>query len=268
VTAAYEPPPRDSRIPALAAAAALHAGLLALVILLPTRPPPLPPVGSSVPINIVSSAPFTDTRAMTAGPQTQLAQTPTPQPKAEPQPSAPVPAPPHFGQTSSTAKPTQKPPPPPSQHAQAPPVPAPIDFASMQRIIDRHRAAGGLASNAQPGPPRLQTGPQNAPSVGQGLSESDRLGLAQLLERLWRLNCDVPGIAGVNPQVKFTVGLDGRLVLGPTVLGGLDRSPDAVVSIGARQALDAVRAAAPFAEPYYGQTITVNFNAKEACSKR
>lgn len=259
---------RENRIPALVVAAALHAGLLALVILLPAKPPPLLPVGSSVPINIVSSAPVTDTRATVQAPQVQEAQTPEPQPKAEPQPPAPTVAPPQFSRTDAqSAKPKKPPPTQAAAHTTAPPAPS-VDFNRLQQIIDSHRASGPPASNAQRGPPKAQTGPHDAPAVGQGLSESDKLGLAQLLERLWKLNCDVPGIAGVNPQVKFTVGLDGHLVLGPTALGGLDHSPDPVVAIGTRQALDAVRAAAPFAEPYYGQTITVNFNAREACSKR
>ena len=53
-------PPRDGRVPALVAAVALHAALFLAVILSPSKAPP--PIGSSVPINIVSSAPFTDTR--------------------------------------------------------------------------------------------------------------------------------------------------------------------------------------------------------------
>ncbi len=269
MTLAYEPQPRQTRAPALIVAAALHVGLLALVILLPAKPPPLLPVGSSVPINIVSSAPVTDTRAMQQAPQTQEAQAPTPpQPKAEPQPPAPVPAPPHFSQTSqASAKPAQKPPPPVSQHSQAPPQPQ-VDFSQLQKIIDSHRSSGAQASAAPKGPPKPATGPHDAPQVGQGVSASDIAGLAQLLERLWKLNCDVPGIAAVNPKVKFSVGLDGGIVVGPTALGGLDHSPNNVVAIGTRQALDAVRAATPFPAPYYGQTITVNFNAKEACSKR
>jgi len=40
------------------------------------------------------------------------------------------------------------------------------------------------------------------------------------------------------------------------------------VAAAARRAIDAVREAEPYAQPFRGQTIVVNFNAKEACAKR
>jgi hypothetical protein len=93
------------------------------------------------------------------------------------------------------------------------------------------------------------------------------LGLQQLLERLWNPNCDVAGGAAVRLKVKFLVDLSGNL-LGQPNAGGLERSSDPVVSAAALRALDAVREAAPYSQPYYGQTILVNFDAKEACAKR
>jgi len=67
--------------------------------------------------------------------------------------------------------------------------------------------------------------------------------------------------------VKFIVGLSGHLVGAPNA-GGLDSSPNPVMAAAARRALDAIREAEPYGAPYYGQTITVNFDAKEACAKR
>jgi hypothetical protein len=36
----------------------------------------------------------------------------------------------------------------------------------------------------------------------------------------------------------------------------------------ARRALDAVREAEPFQQPYYGQSISPTFDAKKACAQR
>jgi protein TonB len=259
-------PPRDSRLPALVVAAALHAALFLAVVLTPTKAPP--PIGSSVPINIVSSAPFTDTREAVQAPQTQAAAAPTPVPAAKPQPPAPVEAPPAFTQTVPQPVKAQKPPTPqPAQHATSP-ASAAVDFNHMQQIIDNaRRNSGAKASGAQRGPAKAETAPQARPDAGQGVSQSDLLGLQQLLERLWNPNCDVAGGSAVKLRVKFVVSLSGN-VLGSPDAGGLEHSGDAVVAAAARRALDAVRQAAPYSQPYYGQSIVVNFDAKEACAKR
>jgi protein TonB len=259
-------PPRDSRLPALVVAAALHAALFLAVVLTPTKAPP--PIGSSVPINIVSSAPFTDTREAVQAPQTQAAAAPTPVPAAKPQPPAPVEAPPAFTQTAPQPVKAQKPPTPqPAQHASSP-ASAAVDFNRMQQIIDNaQRNAGAKASSAPRGPARAETAPQARPDAGQGVSQSDLLGLQQLLERLWNPNCDVAGGSAVKVKVKFIVSLSGNL-LGAPDAGGLEHSGDPVVAAAARRALDAVHQAAPYSQPYYGQSIVVNFDAKEACAKR
>ncbi|HXQ15274.1 MAG TPA: energy transducer TonB [Caulobacteraceae bacterium] len=259
-------PPRDSRLPALIAAVALHAALFLAVVLSPNKPPP--PIGSSVPINIVSSAPFTDTRQALQAPQTQAAAAPQPTPAAKPQPPAPVEAPPAFTQTVPQPVKAQKPlTPQPSQHATSP-ASAAVDFNRMQQIIDNaQRNAGAKASGSQRGPARAETAPQARPDAGQGVSQSDLLGLQQLLERLWNPNCDVAGGAAVKLRVKFIVSLSGNL-LGAPDDGGLEHSGDPVVAAAARRALDAVHEAAPYSQPYYGQSIVVNFDAKEACAKR
>jgi outer membrane biosynthesis protein TonB len=261
--------PRQTRLPALLVAIALHAGVLALVLLAPDHLPQ--PIGSSVPINIVSSAPFTDTRPAVQAPETQAAAAPAPTPQAPPQPPAPVVAPPAFTRaTPAPPKPQAKPTPTPqpSLHAAAQPAAQPYDFNHLQQIIDTaRRSSGQTASSAQRGPARAETAPQARPDAGQGLSQSDLLGLQQLLERLWNPNCDVAGGAAVKLQVKFTVDLSGGL-LGRPSAGGMERSSDPVVAAAARRALDAVRQAAPYSQPYYGQPIVVNFDAKEACAKR
>jgi hypothetical protein len=225
-----------------------------------------------VPINIVSRAPFTDTRQAVQAPQTVSAQAPepTPAPKAKPAPPAPTPAPiPAFTQlpTRAAPKPVKPQTQAPSLKAAAPQAPS-LDFNHLQQIIQNaQRSAGPPTSSAQRGPPRAETAPQARPDAGQGVSQSDMQGLEQLLERLWNPNCGVPGGAGVKLQVKFTIGLDGR-VLGRPNAGGLERSGDAVLAAAARRAIDAVQQAEPYSQPYYGQTIIVNFDAKEACAKQ
>jgi outer membrane biosynthesis protein TonB len=247
----------------------LHLAVLALVIFAPSHLPK--PIGSSVPINIVSSAPFTDTRPAVQAPQTQAAAAPAPVPQAPPQPPAPEVAPPAFTKTTPTPTKVQpKPVPTPQPSTKAAPQPAQkaFDFNHLQQIIDsaRHNT-GAAASRAPKGPARAETAPQARPDAGQGVSQSDMLGLEQVLERLWNPNCDVAGGAAVKLQVKFTIDLAGA-VLGHPTAGGLERSPDPVVAAAARRALDAVHEAAPYAAPFYGQQITVNFDAKEACAKR
>ena len=254
-------PPRDSRIPALVVAAALHLGLFLLIVFSPTKTPP--PIGSSVPINIVSSAPFTDAREAVQAPQTQAAATPKPTPEAKPQPIAPVEAPPAFTQTIPQPAKTQKPPTPqPAQHATTP-ASAAVDFNHMQQIIDKaQRNAGAKVSGAQRGAPKAETAPQARPDAGQGVSQSDLLGLQQLLGKLWILPCGRPEVGAVPTfKVTFTVTLSGRLLQAPNASGvGSGGVNDLVV----RGALDAVRAAEPLSQSYYGQTITVNFNPKQA----
>lgn len=269
MSAAYRE--HDSRLPALIAAAALHAGVLALAMMVPNRPATLP-IGSSVPINIVSSDTLTNTRPAVEAPQVQAAAAPAPTPEAPPQPPAAEPAPPAFSQEPRVATQRQKPvPPQPSLHAQAAPAQPSLDFNRLQQIIDSARRSGGAqASSAPRGPPRVETDTHARPNAGRGLAQSDMLGLEQLLERLWNPNCDVPGGSSVLLQVRFKVDSAGQVPRGgdpghPVVLGALD---NAVVAAAARRAIDAVHQAAPYAEPYYGQAITVNFDAKEACSKR
>lgn len=262
-------PQRQSRAPAFVAAALLHLGVLALVLFAPAHPPK--PIGSSVPINVVSSAPFTDTRPAVQAPQPQEAQAPQPVPAAKPQPPAPVPAPaPAFTETRPQpvkAQPKPTPTPQPSLKA-AQPAAKPFDFNRLQQIIDNAKHnAGAQASSAKRGAARPQTALQATPDAGKGVSQSDLAGLQQLLERLWNPNCDVAGGSAVKLKVRFLVSLDGHL-LGRPNDGGLESSSDPVVAAAARRALDAIREAAPYSAPYYGQAITVNFDAKEACAKR
>jgi hypothetical protein len=259
---------QENRLPALAVALAAHVGLLALLVMAPSQPPMLP-VGSSVPINIVSSAPATDSRPAIQAPETVAAAAPQPEPQAQQQPPAPEIAAPSF--SASPTAPPKPAKPTPAQPSLSPtrPTQSNVDWTRMQQIIDAaKRNAGAQSSSAARGPSRVETATQARPDAGQGVSESDILGLQQLLDRLWNLQCDAGGVGSVPPfKVRFIVGLSGRLVGSPNA-GGLEQSGNPVVASVARRAIDAIHEAEPLTPPYYGQTITVNFDAKEACHNR
>ncbi|MGI9169056.1 MAG: energy transducer TonB, partial [Caulobacteraceae bacterium] len=104
---------RESLTPAFLAAAALHLGLFAAVVLLKSSSPV--PIGDAVPINIVSREPKTDSRPAEAALQTQAAQTPTPVPEAK----APTPPP-------ASPQPAPEPVPAPVKPAKAKPTPGPV----------------------------------------------------------------------------------------------------------------------------------------------
>jgi len=280
------PPRGTNRLPALLAAVALHLGLFAFVMFGPH--PAQPPVGSSVPINIVSTAPATDSRPAEQAPQTVAAAAPEPVPQAPPQPPAPKveplpafsrapPSPPQVVKQAPApaptkvvkAIPTPKPTPQPALRAAAAQPAKPFDFNHLQQIIENaNRTSGAPASSAARGPARVETAPQARPNAGQGISQSDLTGLSQLLDRLWNLQCDVGGVSAIRPfKVTFTVTMTGHL-LGPPTAGGLEHSSDPVTASVVRRALDAVHAVEPYDPKYYGQTISPIFDPSHACNNR
>jgi outer membrane biosynthesis protein TonB len=274
VPAAYR---RDSSlVPALLAAAALHLAVFLIAALLARRD--LPPMGTAVPITIVSSAPTTDSRAALAAPETETAQTEAPVPEAKPPtpPPAPAPAPPApKAPPVKTVKPTPQPKPTP-----IPDKPKPRAAAKPQPVKDNFNldaVAADVAKVRRPSPPRpafaprgpgrIETAPEARVDAGQGVSQSDIAGLSQILERLWNPNCSIEGGEGVVIPVKITIGDDGRVV-GRVQEGGRDNSSNPVVATAARRAIDAVHQAELYPTVYRGKTFTVNFDAKTACANR
>jgi periplasmic protein TonB len=275
---------RGSLTPALIAAAALHIGVFILLAFVAR--PSIVPVGSAVPINIVSNAPTTDSRPAVAAPETQEAQTETPQPEApppapppepEPKPTPPKPAPKPPAPRPApkpTPAPTPKPTPTPKAPAKPTPSPARKSAASDTDFLDSLQASIASAAKSSPprpasgrrGPTRAETAPQARVDAGAGVSQSDIAGLSQLLQRLWNPNCSVEGGDAVLVPVKFSVDGDGSVV-GRVSAGGREASSDPVVFAAARRAIDAVHQAAPYGAPYRGKSFTVNFDAKKACSQ-
>jgi outer membrane biosynthesis protein TonB len=255
--------------PALLAALALHLGLFAFFVAT-ARSPSVSPTGSAVPINIVSSEPTTDSRPAEAAPIAQAAQveTPTPLPKAPAPPPAPAAA-----ARAALERPASKLAPSPTPlpaKTLAKPAPAKPDLNldALQASIARSaRVAPARLAFATRGPTRAETAPQARVDAGQGVSQSDKAGLSELLNRLWNPNCSVEGGDAVTVLVTFTVGQDGRLV-GRVSAGGRESSSDPVVFAAARRAIDAVHQAEPYAAVFRRNAFKVNFDAKTACSKR
>jgi periplasmic protein TonB len=285
---AYADRRRDSLAPALLAAAALHLGLFAALTLFhPTLPLPL---GSAVPINIVSQAPTTDSRQADQAPETQTAQAdqPVPQAKAPVPPPPPPPqpqqrvTPPKPLKTVTLPQPALKPAPTPAKPTPVPavkPQPAPtkpsrtptkdtFDLNAIAAVVAHAaRTAPQRPAYAARGPTRTETAPVARVDAGEGVSQSDLQGLQQLLERLWNPDCVTEGGGAVVVPIHFTVGDDGR-VTGRVTDAAHDTPADTVAYAAARRAIDAVHEAEPYADAYRGKTFTVNFDAHKACAGR
>ncbi len=266
----------DSLAPAFLAAVALHLGVFALAVFL--RPAAIAPMGTAVPITIVTRGPTTDSRAAEAAPVAQAAQTEAPVPQAKapappptpaPAPAPPKPAPVKAVKPAPAPVPTPAPQPP---NPQVKPTPAP-----PRQSLNLDALAANIARTTKPSPPRPASGargPTRAETAtearvdaGTGVSQSDIAGLSQLLERLWNPNCNATGGEGVVIPVKFTVSYDGR-VTGRITEGGRETSSNPVIATAARRAIDAIHQAEPYGAVYRGQTFTVNFDAKTACANR
>jgi outer membrane biosynthesis protein TonB len=263
---------RPSLAPALLAATALHLGLFLLLIL--TDRPGDAGVGTAVPITLVTRGPTTDSRPAEAAPVAQSAQTETPDAK----PDAPTPPPP----PPSRPAPPPPTPPPPAKATRPTPLPAkaakpaparpdrPDTFsldALAASIAHSARHSPPRAGAAPRGPTRAETAPQARVDAGQGVSQSDIAGLAELLQRLWNPNCDVEVSDKVIVSVKLTIDGDGR-VASLTAVGPAAGSADPIVATATRRARDAIHQAEPFAAPFRGQTFPVNFDARKACAQR
>lgn len=209
-------------------------------------------IGAAVPVTIVANAPATDLRPAEQAPQEFTAQTETPQALAPPEPAPPQPT-------------------------SAPPQPAPKP-ARPEKSFDLDALAASLArpSNTAPakpaaaakGPSRPETAAQARPAAGTGLSAAALSGLADELQRRWNPNCNVDGGRDVQVKVTFQLGAGGQVV-GQVASQILRGGRGAVSQAAAERAVRAVYAAAPFrnlSREFYGEQISVNFNAREACS--
>jgi protein TonB len=275
---------RDPIAPALAGSAALHLAVAALFFISWPWSRELK-IGTAVPVNIVTNAPSTNLRPAVEAPEEETAATetpesdaplqseapptpePVPEPKPTPQAAAPKTPPPKPAPTPPAPKPAPK---PAEKTPAAKPQPKPeVDLDKLLASVTKGgRTSGAQRSSAPKGTNRPETATQARPDLGTGLAANQLRGMADELQRRWNPNCDVEGGRDVQVKVTFALGFGGQVV-GEVTANGAERSPNAVVQAAAERAIRAVYAASPFrnlSRDFYGQRITVNFNARTACA--
>ncbi len=256
---------RDNLTPAVLVALGLHIGVFAAIVLLDGHPMLLP-MGSAVPIEIVSKGPPMAPAKAEVATQIQQATAETPQPQP-PMPARPVAAPaPSRAKSEPQPQPQPVAQPAPMPRRSQPPRPFSLDALAASIAKSAHADAPRPVAAARRGPDRVQTAPQSGPEAAPAVAKSDMVGLQQLLERLWNPNCAAEGAGAVVIPVKFLVGPSGRVI--GRVAAGETTSSDPMTSAAARRAVDAVHEAEPFAEAYRNNSFTVNFDARKACSER
>lgn len=234
-------------------------------------------VGAVVPVTLVANAPETNLREAEQAPVEQTAATPEPQPTAPAQ-SAPPPEPP---------KPLPPPKPAPTPKVEPKPTPAPAKPAppKPEKSLDLDALSASISKLAKPtpakpssaakGPARPETALQARPSLGNGAAAAAAIsGLADELQRRWNPNCDVEGGRDVQLRAFFTINPDGSVArkLGSDkydITVEVRSARNAVADAAANRAASAIGAAAPYRNlprEFYGERISVNFNAREACA--
>ena len=214
-------------------------------------------VGAVVPVTIVSNAPDRDTRPAEQGPVTQSALTETPAPEAPPEP-VPPPTPsertPALAPAKTPAKPAEK----------------AFDLDALAASLTKPaRNTPPRAASVPTGPTRAETAPVARQTVGTGLASGAAVtGMTEELQRRWNPNCDVEGGRDVLVRVTFQLGMSGQVV--GDIISQIQGPRTPVATAGAERAVRAVYAAAPFRglpREFYGDKISVNFIAREACAR-
>lgn len=286
--------------PSMLASVLMHGAILAAALI--AWPAKRLPMGTVVPVNIVSNAPTTNTREMVAAPEETPAMTEAPVPDATPEPPPPAPAPQPVPPPPTPAPKTPAPAPPPTPQpkapapktpqpkaqppapkaapappAKAPPSKTPPAKSSQSTSLDLDALAASLSSssksqarpsNAQQGPSRPAAAREARPAVGAGDQVAAFKGLSEELQRRWNPNCEVEGGRDVRLKVTFTIGPAGS-VIGQVTAGGAENSGNPVVRAAAERAIRAVHAASPFRSlprDFWGERVIVNFDARQACS--
>ena len=247
--------------PAFVGSVAFHGALLA-ALLVSWRFTHELKIGASVPVTIVPNAPETNLREAEQAPLEQAAQTEAPVAEAPPQ-AAPAPQP----------KLAPAPPAPVPPKAQTPPKPQPA--AKPEKSLDLDALAASIPTSKTPakpssapkGPSRPETALQAHPALGTGNAAAAVSGLTDELQRRWNPNCEVQGGRDVILKVTFQLGAGGQVV--GEVTPQIVRGQGGVAQVAAARAVSAVYAAAPFRNlprEFYGERISVNFIARDACS--
>ena len=253
----------------------LHAAVVTLALVpWPRKDPPV--MVSSVPVSIVSSevaaaAPadnpsdeLVDAEALEAVQELletealleEIPEVPTP-----PQPRPPEPSPERAETRRPDPTPSPRPSPTPPEKARPTPAPRP----------SQNRPDPGLDLDALAEPrPRTQ---QQRPTGQSGAGQAPRATGAQVemfgqqVTPHWVVACELQGMENVSIDVRVTIGTDGRITAGPTVVNSRSGNTWRVAS---DSVLRAIRAAAPFDTPpnYSTREVPFRFETAEFCRNR
>lgn len=235
-------------------------------------------VGSVVPVTIVAGPPG-EPRPAEQGPETLEPLTEAPVAEAPPDPVPPPPAPAPVP-TPKAAKPPEKAPAPTRKATPRPPEKS-LDLDALSASLTAPARNAPRPSSAAQGPTRAATAPAARETAGASDAASTAAleGLAEELQRRWKPNCSLDG-RRIIVKATFQIGFGGQVVgevkseyQGRPIERRLNvncasNDTDCLVHAAADRAVSAIFAAAPYRglpRNLYGQRITVNFNAREAC---
>jgi protein TonB len=271
------------RVPAVAAAAALHVGVIVLALVL-GKMFDRPGDGDHITtVTLMTSADVAAAREAMQTEQSQQASTPTPTPQAAepiPQPAptpAPTPAPPQ-------PKPAPQPTPTPTSNqargntttskANAKPAPT-MDFDALAKSLEANtKASGGKPSSAQRGPQRAPK-PIHVGSPSGANSPAAKAAIASMqdgLQRLWNPSCEVLGGDDITIVLHYQVDAGG--ILHPKSVTSTEaNSTNPLIKAASERAVRAVyqyfaTPGVPTAELPPDNDYTANFNPKLSCSPR
>lgn len=234
-------------------------------------------VGSVVPVTIVAGPPG-EPRPAEQGPETLEPLTEAPVVEAPPDPVPPPPAPTPTP-TPKAAKPAEKAPAPIQKAAR--PAQKSLDLDALSASLTAPARNAPRPSSAAQGPTRAATAPVARETAGASDAAATAAleGLAEELQRRWKPNCSLDG-RRIIVKATFQIGFGGQVVgdvkseyQGRPVDRRLNVScasndTECLVQAAADRAVSAIFAAAPYRglpRQLYGQRISVNFNAREAC---
>lgn len=211
----------------------------------PTPPAPTPPPLAPVPVPTPRPTPTPPRPAPTPTPR-PTPPTPTPTP---PRPTPPTPTPPR---------------PTPPRTTPTPPRPTPP--ARTEPSLDLDALAGPRRPAPTPGP-RPATGQQGAGQASQATGPQVAGAILQQVEQNWTVLCDIPGGSDMRITMDVTLGPDGRITRGPTLV---DPRSDPAWRAQADGALRAMRQTAPFDVPagFAGGNFRPTFVTARMCRQR
>lgn len=227
-----------------------HAGLLALLVLHPPKPPTIPPpermtVTLSDNVGLTSTSPEPQAQAA-PDMAPMIGEVPEPEPAAQPLPQpAPIPAP----------QPRVEPLPKLSPKPVAKPSAAPAPRASQKPPVKKP-GASRIGSDFLPGVPGAQASGASRNPPAAAIGPQIRASFAQSVLRQVKPNWQGRVPQGVNTEKLVTIlsielNRDGTLSSPPRVLGqeGIDESNRAQAQRHEEAAIKAVQLSAPFNLP-------------------